>query len=141
MKVCFYSFFSLSRMVSWQFRRGLVKDSYPGRSRCPIVNGYFNIMISSNWSLVLSMHKLCLGEKWRTILELWRHWRCGSITWLSTAVTAVLQVSMLLLMLKNPRKIVFCLHPTFQPLLLQSGSDLRCIESCPQVFKGLYQFL
>ena len=106
-------------MVSWQIRKGLVKDSYLGRSRCPIVNGYFNIMIS-NGSPVLSMQKCCLGEKWRTILELWRHSWCLML-WvsnmsLSTGVTAVLAPSLLVTVEES--KIVFCLHPTFQPLLL-----------------------
>ena len=88
-----------------------MKDSYLGRSRCPIANGYFNIMIS-DWSIALSMHKFCLGEKWRTVPDT-HSWCCGTgwnCLWLSTAVKAVLQVSMF--KLKNPRSCFVGIHPS-----------------------------
>ena len=87
-------------MDSWKSCRGLVKDSYLGRSRCPIVNGYFNIMIS-NGSLVLSMHKLC-GRKVKDVSGAYRQvdvvsWCGGTQHWTlhDCPLLAVNAVSML----------------------------------------------
>ena len=128
----------LSRMDSWESCRGLVKDSYLGRSRCPIVNGYFNIMIS-NGSLVLSMHKLC-GRKVKDVSGAYRQVGCGVLmwrdttwdtTWLSTACCERSAPSLHTLVLKNPRSCFVFFQPSslcYNPQTWHNGRhDLICV--------------